>query len=169
MIAALYVQTGGVYCGLNGVDPWDEVRDARNYDGPFPVVAHPPCKRWGRFWHGSTRKPHQFQLGADGGCFAAALTAVRNWGASSNIQPPARPGNISDCGGRVPAVDGRKPMTSAVGPVALMSFLVAQINEEMGLLQRQRSLRLRVGAQPYCWRPCGTRLCGLSAYSGGQS
>lgn len=79
-VAALYVETDGAYFGLQGVDPWDERRDARLYDGPFPVVAHPPCQRWGRFWHGSTRKPHQFRLGADAGCFAAALTAVRNWG-----------------------------------------------------------------------------------------
>lgn len=73
-------ETGGSYFGLKGVDPWDEVRDARKYDGPWPVVAHPPCQRWGRFWHGSTRKPHQYRLGADYGCFAAALTAVRNFG-----------------------------------------------------------------------------------------
>jgi hypothetical protein len=80
MIAALYVQTGGCYYGLEGVDPWDEARDARLYDGPWPVVAHPPCQRWGRFWHGSTRKPHQFTLGDDGGCFAHALATVRRVG-----------------------------------------------------------------------------------------
>ena len=77
MIAALYVETDGVYYGLPDVDPWDEVRDARQYAGPWPVVAHPPCQRWGRFWHGSTRKPHQFKLGDDGGCFRAALWDVR--------------------------------------------------------------------------------------------
>jgi hypothetical protein len=80
MIAALYVETDGAYFGLPGVDPWDQPRDARRYAGPHPVVAHPPCQRWGRFWHGSTRKPHQFKLGDDGGCFAAALEAVRTWG-----------------------------------------------------------------------------------------
>jgi hypothetical protein len=48
--------------------------------GGCPVVAHPPCQRWGRFWHGSPRKPHQFRLGDDGGCFAAALAAVRSCG-----------------------------------------------------------------------------------------
>lgn len=79
-IAALYVETGGCYFGLPGVDPWDEPRDARRYAGPHPVVAHPPCQRWGRFWHGSTRKPHQFQLGDDGGCFEHALNAVRSFG-----------------------------------------------------------------------------------------
>lgn len=79
-VAALYVETDGAYFGLPGVDPWDEKRDARLYAGPLPVVAHPPCQRWGRFWHGSTRKPHQYQLGDDGGCFAHALSAVRRFG-----------------------------------------------------------------------------------------
>ena len=80
MIAALYIDAGGVYAGLPDVDPWDIARDARLYGGPHPIVAHPPCQRWGRFWHGSTRKPHQFKLGDDDGCFAAALAAVRRWG-----------------------------------------------------------------------------------------
>lgn len=79
-IAALYVEKDGAYANLPGVDPWDEDHDARLYAGPWPVVAHPPCQRWGRFWHGSTRKPHQFELGDDNGCFAAALAAVRRWG-----------------------------------------------------------------------------------------
>jgi hypothetical protein len=80
VIAALYVQANGCYSGLPGVDLWSEDRDARRYVGPYPVIAHPPCQRWGRFWHGSTRKPHQFKLGDDGGCFAAALDSVRKWG-----------------------------------------------------------------------------------------
>lgn len=79
-VAALFVETDGCYFGLPDVDPWDEPRDARKYPGPYPVVAHPPCQRWGRFWHGSTRKPHQFKLGDDAGCFVAALSAVRQWG-----------------------------------------------------------------------------------------
>lgn len=80
MIAALFVETDGCYFGLPGVDPWDEQRDARLYAGSYPVVAHPPCQRWGRFWHGSTRKPHQFKLGDDGGCFASALASVNRFG-----------------------------------------------------------------------------------------
>jgi len=79
-VAALYVEPKGCYVGVPGVDPWDEARDARTYAGPHPVVAHPPCQRWGRFWHGSTRKPHQYRLGDDNGCFQAALRALRRWG-----------------------------------------------------------------------------------------
>ena len=72
-VAALYVETGGCYFGLADVDPWDQARDARAYAGPHPVVAHPPCERWGRFWHGSPRKPHQFDLGDDGAAFGQVL------------------------------------------------------------------------------------------------
>lgn len=79
-VAALFVESAGAYFGLPDVDPWDEPRDARAYRGPLPVVAHPPCQRWGRYWHGAPNKPHQFRLGEDGGCFGAALTAVRNYG-----------------------------------------------------------------------------------------
>lgn len=79
-IAALYVETDGAYFGLPDVDPWDIQRDARRYNGPHAVVAHPPCQRWGRYWHGAPNKPHQFKLGDDQGCFEAALAAVRTWG-----------------------------------------------------------------------------------------
>lgn len=81
-IAALYVETGGCYFGLPGVDPWDQERDARLYGGPWPVVAHPPCQLWTRFahvnfkrWGGEHNRP-----GNDGGCFAAALLAIRTYG-----------------------------------------------------------------------------------------
>lgn len=80
MVAALYVETDGCYFGLPNVDAWDAARDARTYPGPHPVVAHPPCQRWGRYWGGAPRKPNQFKLGDDGGCFASALAAVRKWG-----------------------------------------------------------------------------------------
>lgn len=80
MIAALFVETSGGYFRLPDVDPWDITRDARLYPGPSPVVAHPPCERWGRYWGGAPRKPHQYKLGADDGCFRAALAAVRQWG-----------------------------------------------------------------------------------------
>lgn len=83
-IAALYVETDGVYFGLPGVDPWDAARDARLYSGPHPVVAHPPCERWGDMWMGSplvvARTGERKVLGDDDGCFAAAIEAVRKYG-----------------------------------------------------------------------------------------
>ncbi len=80
IIAALYVENNGVYYGVTNVDPWDESRDARLYNGPYPVVAHPPCQRWGRYWHGAPNKPGKYRLGDDGGCFESALASVRRYG-----------------------------------------------------------------------------------------
>jgi hypothetical protein len=77
------VAKNGCYFGLPDVDPWDEARDARKYDGPWPVVAHPPCERWGRYWGGGPMlhgTPKQKQLGDDGGCFRTALMSVREHG-----------------------------------------------------------------------------------------
>ena len=79
-VAALYVVTNGVYYGLHNVEPWDEVADARTYPGPLPVVAHPPCQRWGRYWSGGPSARIRRKKGDDNGCFAAALDAVRRWG-----------------------------------------------------------------------------------------
>lgn len=83
-IAALFVETGGSYFGLLGVDPWDEARDARLYAGPYPVVAHPPCQRWGKLWAGQPlhikRTGERKVKGDDAGCFKAALAAVRRFG-----------------------------------------------------------------------------------------
>lgn len=81
-VAAIFVQEKGCYAGLVNVDAWPELRDARRYTGPFPVVAHPPCQLWGAFapinyarWGGEHNRP-----GNDAGCFRAALEAVRKYG-----------------------------------------------------------------------------------------
>jgi hypothetical protein len=80
VIAALYVERAGVYYDMPDVDPWDEERDARRYAGPWPVVAHPPCARWGRYWYGGPSVTERRTLGDDDGCFSAAVAAVRRWG-----------------------------------------------------------------------------------------
>lgn len=79
MVAALYVQPRGCYTGLAGVEPWGlPDRDAREYAGPHPVVAHPPCERWCRL-AGLVEARCGHRRGDDGGCFAAALASVRRW------------------------------------------------------------------------------------------
>lgn len=81
MIAALFVATDGPYFGLLGVDPWDEARDAKRYRGPYPVVAHPPCQRWGRYWSGGPNPSAKRRTkGDDDGCFMAAFKAVTKYG-----------------------------------------------------------------------------------------
>lgn len=80
MIAALFVEPGGPYFERQDIDPWPASRDARSYAGPWPVVAHPPCERWGRYWPGGPSARVRRQLGDDHGCFAAALLAVSRFG-----------------------------------------------------------------------------------------
>jgi hypothetical protein len=80
-VTALFVQTNGCYY-IDGVDCWDEKRDARLYKGNLPVVAHPPCQLWGALafvnykrWGGEHNKPEN-----DGGCFLSALDNVNRCG-----------------------------------------------------------------------------------------
>jgi hypothetical protein len=73
------VETGGIYFGLPGVDPWDRTRDARNYAGPHPVVAHPPCDRWHQL-SAVNHKRWGWKINDDDGCFASAVLNVRQFG-----------------------------------------------------------------------------------------
>lgn len=79
-VAALFVDRRGPYWDRPDVDAWDIERDARKYDGNAPVVVHPPCERWGRYWGGGPSAKVKRILGDDGGCFEAALAAVRRCG-----------------------------------------------------------------------------------------
>jgi len=82
LCAALFVQENGCYSDYDLVDAWPESRNAKNYKGPFPVVAHPPCQLWGALafvnyarWGGEHNRP-----GNDDGCFKFALESVQKWG-----------------------------------------------------------------------------------------
>jgi hypothetical protein len=97
-VAALFVDPRGVYpkllgrrqCWANDLEsaPGNGPRtrdDAREYAGPDPVVAHPPCNLWVNMaavnWKRYRRqRPAWYPGGDDGGCFAAALAAVRKYG-----------------------------------------------------------------------------------------
>jgi hypothetical protein len=105
-VAALFVAKGGCYFGLDGVDPWDEARDARLYAGPHPVVAHPPCERWGVQWHGCrpAGDPKRGIFGADNGCFSFALACVRRFGGI--LEHPAKSGAWATFGLPIPPAQG---------------------------------------------------------------
>jgi hypothetical protein len=85
-VAALFVDAKGIYPELLIPEQcWDETKDARLYSGDDPVVAHPPCSLWVNMaavnWKRYGRqKPAWYPCGDDGGCFAAALEAVRQYG-----------------------------------------------------------------------------------------
>lgn len=53
MISVLCVREDSVY-KLMDVDTWDKERDALLFNGTNTVIAHPPCRAWGRFrWRAS--------------------------------------------------------------------------------------------------------------------
>ena len=78
MVAALYVQRGGIYDGVPGVEAWagPPDRDARLYAGPWPVVAHPPCARWGRYWSGGPNALTPRRMGELARCLHLVPSAV---------------------------------------------------------------------------------------------
>lgn len=64
-VAALFVRADSIYKRLPLVDAWDAARDARSWqpDGE-PVVAHPPCRAWGRLRQFASRvRPDEKALG----------------------------------------------------------------------------------------------------------
>lgn len=72
-VVGLYVDRKGPYWSLLGHENvWMIERDARLYDGPHPVVAHPPCGPWGRL-------KHQYK-GTEHDCAPRAVEQVRACG-----------------------------------------------------------------------------------------
>lgn len=47
-VAVLFARSDSHYKALPATDVWDIERDARKWPGGSPVVAHPPCRSWGR-------------------------------------------------------------------------------------------------------------------------
>lgn len=50
-VAVLFARRDSIYKTLPDCDVYDIDRDARTYAGGVPVVAHPPCRAWGRLSH----------------------------------------------------------------------------------------------------------------------
>lgn len=73
-VAVLYARADSNYKMLPGTDVWDAARDARLWPGGAPVVAHPPCRAWGRFKHFAKPRPDEKALALH------AVAMVREWG-----------------------------------------------------------------------------------------
>lgn len=58
MTTILFARTDSVYKSLD-CDVWDKDRNARLFDGPGPIIAHPPCRAWGRFAHRSKHDDYE--------------------------------------------------------------------------------------------------------------
>jgi hypothetical protein len=156
MIAALFVETNGHYYGLDNVDPWDIERDARKYEGPYSVVAHPPCNLWTKFarinykrWGGEHNKP-----GNDSGCFASALRNIKR--CSGVLEHPAFSYAWDEF---------RLPMPSGIGWTHKDGYWVCEVwQSAYGHLARKRTWLLYCGPAPFDlrWiRPSGTHQIGF--------
>lgn len=62
-VAVLFARCDSVYKTLPGCDVYDIDRDARTFQGGMPVVAHPPCRMWGRLRQFAKGRPDEKQLG----------------------------------------------------------------------------------------------------------
>lgn len=47
-VSVLFARSDSVYKSFGFCDVWDKERNALLYSGVSPVVAHPPCRAWGR-------------------------------------------------------------------------------------------------------------------------
>lgn len=101
-VAALFVLRDSVYKTMPGVDCYDEARDARTWQGGCPVVAHPPCRSWGRLRHMSHASSMEHSMAP------WAVMQVRRWGgvlehpAASSLWTACRmprPGRGADASG----------------------------------------------------------------------
>lgn len=61
-VAVLFARADSHYKALPGTDVWDIDRDARKWPGGAPVVAHPPCRAWGRLRQFAKPRPDEKAL-----------------------------------------------------------------------------------------------------------
>ncbi|HVZ17910.1 MAG TPA: hypothetical protein VG897_12380, partial [Terriglobales bacterium] len=73
-VAILFARQDSNYKAMTGTDVFDIDRDARTFAGGMPVVAHPPCRMWGRLRQFAKGRPDEKALGI------WAVDQVRTWG-----------------------------------------------------------------------------------------
>ena len=60
-VSALFVRNDSIYKTL-GVDCWDKNRNALDWPGGNPIIAHPPCRAWGQLSHMAKPEPGEKEL-----------------------------------------------------------------------------------------------------------
>jgi hypothetical protein len=101
-VSVLFARRDSIYKTMPGVDVWDADRDALNWRGGNSIVAHPPCRAWGRLRHFARPRPGERELAL------WAVKMVQRWGgvlehpAASRLWPTAglpKPGERDHLGG----------------------------------------------------------------------
>lgn len=106
VVSALFVRKDSIYKEL-GVDCWDMERDALNWPGGNPVIAHPPCRAWGQLSHMAKPRPGEKELAF------FAIEMIRKYGGvlehprASRLWPEylPMPGKVDKFGGYSISVD----------------------------------------------------------------
>ncbi|NQV69168.1 MAG: hypothetical protein HQ498_03980 [Pseudohongiella sp.] len=62
LISVLFAREDSIYKQLPGCDVWDEKRNALNFRSNNQVVAHPPCRGWGRLRKFASVRPGELAL-----------------------------------------------------------------------------------------------------------
>lgn len=101
-VAVLFARSDSNYKQIPCCDVYDIERDARTWKGGCPVVAHPPCRAWGRLRHFAKPRHDEKELAL------FAVDQIRKFGGvlehpeSSQLWPTAPlpwPGHYDQFGG----------------------------------------------------------------------
>lgn len=61
-IAVLFARSDSNYKSIPDCDVYDIQRNALNYQGNAPIVAHPPCRAWGQLSHMAKPRENEKEL-----------------------------------------------------------------------------------------------------------
>ena len=89
-VAVLFARSDSFYKTMPGCDVWDIERDARKWQGGAPVVAHPPCRAWGRYAHKAKPREGEKQLAIEAVRFVRENGGVLEHPATSRLWPHLR-------------------------------------------------------------------------------
>jgi hypothetical protein len=98
LTTVLFTRSDSIYIDL-GCDCWDITRDARGYRGSDPIIAHPPCRAWGRLRAMAKPRPDEKDLARFAVAKIRANGGVLEHPERSSLwldQSMARPGYLND-------------------------------------------------------------------------
>lgn len=73
-VAVLFARHNSIYKMMAGCDVWDRKRNALDWPGGAPIVAHPPCRAWGNLKHLAKPRDGEHKLAL------WAICQIRIWG-----------------------------------------------------------------------------------------
>jgi hypothetical protein len=74
MVSVLFARKDSIYKTFHDVDVWDIERNAMSWPGGNSLIAHPPCRSWGRLRHFSKGDAKEKDMAV------WAIEQVRKWG-----------------------------------------------------------------------------------------